>query len=141
MRKVTGGSFLQQLLGTSVGIVITATALQLIFRYDINARDFLLYYVSGACWSIGQGGQYREYGCLGVSGTMPVSTAFQIIGNSLIGGWLFGEWQGISASLMGLIALVVIIAGVVITNGLAAGSLKNLPEYGFLLITTIGYWG
>lgn len=102
MRKITGGSFLQQLLGTSVGIVITAATLQLIFGFEISSHDFWLYYLSGACWSVGQGGQYREYGRLGVSTTMPISTAFQIIGNSLIGGWLFGEWHGISENLLGI---------------------------------------
>lgn len=141
MRKITGGSFLQQLLGTSVGIVITAATLQLIFGFEISSHDFWLYYLSGACWSVGQGGQYREYARLGVSTTMPISTAFQIIGNSLIGGWLFGEWHGISENLLGIGALIVIIVGVVITNGLGTMTWRNFPEYVFLLVTTVGYWG
>lgn len=141
MRKVTGGSFLQQLLGTSVGIVLTATVLQLIFRFNVSTHDFWLYYLSGAFWSFGQCGQYWGYGKLGVSLTMPLSTAFQIIGNSLIGGWLFGEWTGWHDSLLGLAALVVIILGVLVANGIGGFSLRNLKGYLVLLATTFGYWG
>ncbi|QMU08498.1 sugar transporter [Levilactobacillus suantsaii] len=139
MRKLTGGSCLQQLLGTSMGIVMTATALQVIFRFNISAHDFGLYFISGAFWSICQCGQYWGYGQLGVSLTMPLSTAFQIIGNSLIGGWLFGEWRGIQDTALGLGALMIIVVGV--ANGVGGLTVKNLRGYLLLLATTFGYWG
>ncbi|WP_367295584.1 GRP family sugar transporter [Levilactobacillus yonginensis] len=141
MQKKTGGSFLQQLLGTSSGIVISAIILQLIFRFHISWPDFLLYYLSGACWSIGQGGQYWGYTRLGVSNAVPVSTAFQIIGNSLIGGWAFGEWAGWHDSLLGILALIIILIGVMVTNGMIQIARDQLGAYLLLLVTAAGYWG
>jgi len=78
MQGKTGGNWTEQLLGTSVGGVISAIVLQLIFHYDYSLTDFLLYFVSGVCWSIGQGGQCWGYGALGVNNAVPFSTALQI---------------------------------------------------------------
>jgi len=141
MQGRTGGNWTEQLLGTSVGGVISAIILQLIFHYDYSLTDFLLYFVSGVCWSVGQGGQYWGYGALGVNNAVPFSTALQIIGNSLIGGWVFGEWVGWHDSVLGVIALLIILAGVMISNGVIHVSRKDLGAYAMLVITCVGYWG
>lgn len=142
MKKITGGSCVQQLLGTSVGITLSALVLQIIFNFTINTTNFLIYYCSGICWSIGQGGQYLGYDKLGVSTTMPLSTAFQVIGNSLIGGWLFSEWTGLHDCLIGISALIIIMIGTLIINGKKENIKRaSFKWYFFLLLTTAGYWG
>lgn len=72
---------------------------------------------------------------------MPITTAFQTIGNSLIGGWLFKEWSGVLDNLLGLGALIIILLGVFIANGFVKIQHKDLVAYFILFLTTVGYWG
>lgn len=136
-----GGNYLQQIFGTSVGILICASFIQFIFKYHISVTDFLLFFASGVCWSIGQTGQVWCFKKISVSAIMPVTTAFQTIGNSLIGGWLFGEWTGITDNLLGFGALVIILLGVFISNGFVKMQRKDLMIYLILFLTTAGLWG
>lgn len=140
IRKFAGGNARQQLLGTTIGIAIVAAALTVVLHLRIDLASAGLFCLSGFCWSFGQGGQYESYERLGVSTTMPLSTALQIIGNSVIGGLVFGEWQGASDVLFSLLALVVLIAGVLLTNG-RMQSTGRAADYLLLVGSTIGYWG
>ena len=45
---------------------------------------------------------------IGISKTMPLSTGLQLIGNTLIGAIIFGEWTRGSQYLIGTLALVLI---------------------------------
>lgn len=141
LKKVSGGNFLEQVLGTSAGILLSAIVLEVIFKFPISLHDFILYYLSGIFWTLGQGGQCWSFMHLGVSAVMPVTTAFQVIGNSLVGAWLFGEWQGVHDNLLGLGALLIIVLGVFISNGLVQIKKHDFWIYGILLLTSIGYWG
>ncbi|WP_338101102.1 GRP family sugar transporter [Secundilactobacillus angelensis] len=136
-----GGNYFQQLFGTSAGIFLFASIVQALFKYQISINDFMLYFISGLFWSIGQAGQVWCFKKAGVSTIMPVTTAFQTIGNSLIGGWLFKEWVGVFDNLLGLAALIIILLGVAISNGLVKIKRKDIMIYLVLLVTTIGYWG
>ncbi|GAX03787.1 glucose uptake protein [Secundilactobacillus pentosiphilus] len=136
-----GGNYFQQLFGTSAGIFICASIVQVCFKYQISVNDFMLYFTSGLFWSIGQTGEVWCFKEAGVSKIMPVTTAFQTIGNSLIGGWLFSEWVGISDNLLGLVALIIILLGVFVSDGLVKIERKDIMIYLILLVTTIGFWG
>lgn len=46
-------------------------------------------------------GQFISYTRIGVSGTILLSTGFQLVGNSLIGGLIFGEWPTAQAKVIG----------------------------------------
>jgi glucose uptake protein len=140
LKKLTGGNFLEQVLGTSAGIFIAAIGIQAIFRLPLSPHDFILYFLSGFLWNIGQVGQCWSFMKLGVSAVMPVTTALQVIGNSLVGAWLFGEWHGWHDNLIGLVGLVIVLAGVFISNGMVQMKKSDLGVYGVLLITSIGYW-
>lgn len=140
MKKVTGGNFLEQLLGTSGGILIAAGAVALWLQQGVSPHDFLLYFLSGFLWNIGQIGQCWSFMRLGVSAVMPVTTALQVIGNSLVGAWLFGEWQGWQTNLLGLAVLIVIVLGVFISNGALHIAKEEALVYVILLVTSIGYW-
>lgn len=141
LQKVTGGTFRQQLIGTTIGIVFVAAAVHVVCGFSVGASVWVLFLLSGFCWSFGQAGQYYCYDRLGVSITMPLSTALQIVGNSIIGGLFFGEWNGRWDILKSLLALVLIIAGVFLTNGRGgAKATAKLRDYGVLVLTTAGYW-
>lgn len=139
--KKRGGSYLQQVLGTGIGILIAASIIQIIYRYPITPMDFSLFFISGICWSIGQAGQVWSFQQISVSAIMPLTTAFQTIGNSLVGAWLFKEWTGLSDNLLGLMALVIILVGVFISNGMVKLHRKDAMVYLILLVTSAGFWG
>ncbi|EHJ53297.1 GRP family sugar transporter [Streptococcus macacae] len=134
-----------QILGTGFGAALIGLVGFLITGARTNALTFLLAMLSGAFWTIGQTGQFASYKRIGVSNTMPISTGFQLIGNSLIGVIIFGEWSGAANLLLGSLALLLIIIGIVLTA--ITGSNDNTGELSirsqdilFLLATTIGYW-
>lgn len=66
-------------------------------------------------WALGQSGQFILMRNIGISKTMPLSTGFQLIGNTLIGAIIFGEWTSSSQYLIGTLALILIIVGVSLT--------------------------
>lgn len=141
IRKVAGGSFRQQMIGTTIGITLVAAILTWLLHLTVSWQAALIFFGSGFCWSFGQSGQYNGYEKLGVSTTMPLSTALQIIGNSIIGGLLFHEWHGARDILLSFVMLVVILLGVYLTNGKLKITAGQSKEYLILIFTTIGYWG
>lgn len=141
IKKFAGGNFRNQLVGTTIGISIIALLLTVVLRLATTGQDALIFFLSGFCWSIGQGGQYYAYEHLGVSITMPISTALQIIGNSVIGGILFHEWHGSKDIFLSLIMLIVILIGIYFTNGKLGIQAQSKRAYLVLILTTIGYWG
>lgn len=137
-----GGRPVNQTLGTGVGALIVGLIVQLAVRPTVDAGTFWLSALSGAFWVLGQIGQYTSYSRMGVSTTMPISTGLQLVGTSVIGVLMFGEWAGDGAKLVGFAAIVLMIIGVALTaikdnsdsrHGLTNGLLILVP-------TTIGYW-
>ncbi|AVK62273.1 sugar transporter [Lactobacillus sp. CBA3605] len=137
-----GGKPANQTLGTGIGAVIVGIIVQLIFQPTVSTTTFWLSALSGAFWVLGQIGQYTSYSRMGVSSTMPISTGLQLVGTSVIGVLMFGEWSGVAAKLVGFAAIIIMIVGVALTAvtdnsdsraGLASGLMVLVP-------TTIGYW-
>lgn len=94
---------------------------------------------------MGQLGQYSGYKAIGVSQTMPISTGLQLIGTSLIGVILFGEWASTSAKILGFLGIILLIIGSSLT---AITDKADLPSGGtaartktiiMLILTTIGF--
>ncbi|CAM3267306.1 GRP family sugar transporter [Lactiplantibacillus plajomi] len=137
-----GGKPVNQTLGTGIGALIIGIIVQLMNHPSVSTGTFILSALSGAFWVLGQIGQYTAYGRMGVSKTMPISTGVQLIGTSVIGVLMFGEWGGVTAKVVGFAAIILMIIGVALTAvtdnsdsraGLASGLAVLLP-------TTIGYW-
>lgn len=103
-----------QIAGMGIGASATALIIYLFTRPAFDAATWAVTFVAGMLWTIGQMGQFISYTRIGVSGTIPLSAGFQLVGNSLIGVLIFGEWPTAHAKVIGFIA--------------------------FLLITTIGFW-
>jgi len=137
-----GGKPVNQTLGTGMGALVVGLIVQLMFQPSVTTNVFLLSAVSGACWVMGQIGQYTAYAKMGVSTTMPISTGLQLIGTSVIGVLMFGEWGGMVAKLVGFAAIILMIIGVAMTavtdsSESRAGLMSGLTV---LVPTPIGYW-
>jgi glucose uptake protein len=74
-----------------IGASATALIIYLFTRPAFDAATWAVAFVAGMLWTIGQMGQFISYTRIGVSGTIPLSAGFQLVGNSLIGVLIFGE--------------------------------------------------
>lgn len=97
--------------------------------------------LSGAFWVIGQTGQYTSFNLIGVSKTMPISTALQLVGTSLIGVFAFGEWSGSMGKIIGAAAIILLVFGSALT-AISDDPGKRRYHKGISLLasTSIGYW-
>ncbi|WP_278588697.1 GRP family sugar transporter [Limosilactobacillus pontis] len=137
-----GGSTINQMFGIGAGASIVGIIAFLIGHPSVSTGAFWFSIVCGALWTIGQIGQFVSFKRMGVSNTIPLSTVFQLVGNSLIGVIIFGEWRGARALTIGFIALLVVIIGALMTSITDGSSDKKVTvqNFFFLLVTTIGYW-
>ncbi|GEP19735.1 GRP family sugar transporter [Pediococcus argentinicus] len=141
-----GGKTTNQIIGTTFGTFIVSLIVWLIMQPAVTTGQFLLSALSGAAWTIGQFLQYTAFKRIGVSQAMPISTGLQLVGTSLLGILAFDEWSKGNELLIGIIALVVIIIGIVLTtiDGEQSNSkTKNAigPTIVIFLISTVGYIG
>lgn len=136
-----GGSAVNQMFGIGAGATIVGLVAFLIGHPQVSTAGFWFSVLCGALWTIGQIGQFISYKRMGVSKTIPLSTVFQLVGNSIIGVIIFGEWHGARALTIGFIALAIVIIGALMTSVSEDKSGKvTVQNFIFLLITTIGYW-
>lgn len=144
-----GGSTVNQTFGIGAGATIVGLLAFAIAHLTgnpgavvVSAKGFWISVLCGALWSTGQIGQFVSFKRMGVSNTIPLSTVFQLIGNSLIGVIIFGEWHSTTARLIGFGALIIVIAGALMTavTDKSSGKKITVQNFFFLLITTFGYW-
>lgn len=142
VRKV-GGSVANSVLGTGLGAVVIGLIIQCIYG-SAGGTTFLISFVSGLLWMMGQAGQYFAFTKIGVTRANPISTGLQIVGTSVIGVLIFGEWSGTVSKLLGLLAILLIIVGVALTAVTDRHDSQNSHMLGRTLMvlvpTTIGYW-
>lgn len=136
-----GGSSSNQVFGIGLGAFIVSVISMVLIRPTIGFVPFIVAVISGACWSMGQFGQFASMKKIGVSNTMPLSTAFQLIGNTLVGVCIFHEWTGAKQVIIGFTALALVVIGAMLTSitDKSAGKLVTAKDVMFLLLTTIGY--
>lgn len=131
-----------QIFGTAVGTLIASLVVQLIVHPAINVTSFIMAMIAGAFWIIGQLGQYTGYANVGVSKTMPISTGLQLVGTSLVGVFLFGEWSTTIAKLVGGLGVLLLVIGVIMTSiqdrQEVTGSNQRRTIV-MLIVTTIGF--
>ncbi|GEO78475.1 sugar transport family protein [Companilactobacillus mindensis DSM 14500] len=137
-----GGSPANQMFGIGAGATIVGLISYLITQPSVSVTAFWFSVLCGALWTIGQIGQFISFKRIGVSGTVPLSTVFQLVGNSVIGMLIFGDWAGAQAKIIGILALVVVIIGALLTSVSDSTSGKKLEakDVIFLLCTTVGFW-
>lgn len=139
-----GGSPSNQIFGTGFGAAIVGVIMWAIFG-TASGTGFWWAFLAGALWSLAQAGQYVAFTQIGVTRTMPISTGLQVVGTSLIGILIFGEWNKPYSKWVGAIAILLVVIGVALTaitdkkegNSASASIGRGLAV---LVPTTIGYW-
>ncbi len=140
-----GGDSRSQLLGTAFGALLFSAAMYFYAAPKLTPFIFLIGFLSGASWSIGQGSQYRSVEYLGVSKTVPLSTGMQLVATTLFGVLIFKEWSTTTTIIIGTIAILLIIIGVFFTvkenKKKEDGEGKTKKGLLVLLLSTAGFLG
>ncbi|WP_462410667.1 GRP family sugar transporter [Neobacillus sp. Marseille-QA0830] len=139
-----GGDAYSQTLGITFGALLFSIVLFFIVHPPITTLTFIIGILSGIFWAVGQRNQLGTVQYLGVSKTVPLSTGMQLAATTLIGVLVFKEWTTRNVIIIGMMAILLIIVGVIFTairdkedREKNSGSTKK--GYVLLLISTAGF--
>lgn len=142
--KLGGGPY-SQTLGTTFGALIFSIVVYIFMKPVLTPTVIGVGVVSGLFWALGQANQLKSIDLMGVSRTMPISTGLQLVATTLFGVIVFHEWSTTISVVLGILALVCIIVGVILTS-LQSEEEKNAEQAAnfkrgiiILLISTVGY--
>jgi glucose uptake protein len=140
-----GGNAYSQTLGITIGAFLFSLVMFFFSNPDLTPLVWSIGIVSGIFWTVGQLNQLASVKHIGVSKTVPISTGMQLMGTTLFGVLVFKEWDTKMTVMLGIIAILLIIGGVVFTSigqkddKDAGKSLKK--GLLILFISSIGYIG
>ncbi|MFB7157890.1 MULTISPECIES: RhaT/GlcU family sugar-proton symporter [unclassified Lysinibacillus] len=142
--KLGGGPY-SQVLGTTFGALIFSIGIYFFVKPELSPIVFGVGIVSGLFWALGQVNQLKSIDLIGVSKTMPISTGLQLVSTTLFGVIVFHEWSTTMSVILGVLALISIIIGIVLTS--LPNPEEKQEEHGsnlkkgilILLVSTFGY--
>ncbi|MDA2704599.1 RhaT/GlcU family sugar-proton symporter [Bacillus cereus] len=142
--KLGGGPY-SQILGTTLGALVFSIGVYIFIKPVLTPVVIIIGIISGLFWGLGQANQLKSIDLIGVSITMPISTGMQLVSTTLFGVIVFHEWSTTTSVVLGVLALLCIIIGIVLTS-LQSKEEKNDEQKGkfkkgivMLLISTLGY--
>lgn len=140
-----GGKPTNQILGSTIGTLIFALVVVLVMGLNIpGGMNFVYALISGIGWAVAQILTFKAFELVDSSRAMPVTTAFQLLGASLWGVFVLGNWPGLTNKVIGFISLAVIIVGAYLTvwsQHKAPADASHLKQaVGILAVGEIGYW-
>lgn len=142
--KLGGGPY-SQILGTTLGALVFSIGVYIFIKPVLTPMVIIIGIISGLFWALGQANQLKSINLIGVSKTMPISTGMQLVSTTLFGVIVFHEWSTTTSVVLGVLALLCIIIGIVLTS-LQSKEEKNDKQTGnfkkgivILLISTLGY--
>ncbi|UOB81955.1 GRP family sugar transporter (plasmid) [Bacillus sp. ZJS3] len=142
--KLGGGPY-SQILGTTLGALAFSIGVYIFIKPVLTPMVIIIGIISGLFWALGQANQLKSIDLIGVSKTMPISTGMQLVSTTLFGVIVFHEWSTTTSVVLGVLALLCIIIGIVLTS-LHSKEEKNDEQAGnfkkgivILLISTLGY--
>ncbi|CAM4166157.1 glucose transporter GlcU [Bacillus luti] len=142
--KLGGGPY-SQILGTTLGALVFSIGVYIFMKPVLTPMVIIIGIISGLFWAVGQANQLKSVDLMGVSKTMPISTGMQLVSATLFGVIVFHEWSTTTSVILGVLALICIIVGIVLTS-LQSNEEKNEEQTGnfkkgivMLLISTLGY--
>ncbi|MDA1798549.1 GRP family sugar transporter [Bacillus cereus group sp. BY6-1LC] len=142
--KLGGGPY-SQILGTTLGALVFSIGVYIFMKPVLTPMVIIIGIISGLFWAVGQANQLKSVDLIGVSKTMPISTGMQLVSATLFGVIVFHEWSTTTSVILGVLALICIIVGIVLTS-LQSNEEKNEEQTGnfkkgivMLLISTLGY--
>ncbi|NHM32622.1 GRP family sugar transporter [Neobacillus terrae] len=110
-----GGDAYSQTFGITIGALIFSVVLYLFVHPHLSASIMIVGFLSGIFWAVGQRNQLGAVKYLGVSKTVPLSTGMQLVATTLFGVLVFKEWTTKTVIILGIIAILLIITGVIFT--------------------------
>lgn len=137
-----GGNSYNQTLGITIGSLLFAIVMSFINPPEWSSFVWIIGIISGFGWAFGQLFQFNSVKEMGVSKTVPISTGLQILGNTFFAVVIFKEWNTTSTIILGVIAIIALVAGVLLTSyGDSKGKNEGSMKKGimFLAISTAGY--
>lgn len=111
-----GGDNRQQTLGEIGGGFIIALISVPFFGQGLTLQASLIAFIAGLLLAAGIHYQIQSFYHVGVSRSMPISTAGQIVVLSVMGIIMFGEWQRGYALPVGLLGVALVTVGVILAN-------------------------
>ncbi|MDQ0217831.1 glucose uptake protein [Peribacillus cavernae] len=140
-----GGNAYSQTLGITLGALIFSVFMFFIKMPDMSTVVWTVGIISGVSWAVGQLYQLNSVKYMGVSKTVPISTGMQLLGTTLFGVVVFKEWTNKTTVILGVTALICIIAGVILT-GISKKEASNKDEnlkkgLLVLVISSLGFLG
>ena len=140
-----GGRPVNQILGSTLGTFIFALIFAMVKGIGLaSGMDLVFAILSGVGWASAQIITFKSFGMIGSSRAMPITTAFQLLGASLWGVIALGNWPGVTAKVLGGLALVLIVIGAALTVWSEEKSEENASVLKkaviYLAIGEIGYW-
>ncbi|MDC2867128.1 GRP family sugar transporter [Bacillus sp. BP-3] len=142
--KMGGGAY-SQTVGMTIGALFFATIMYAFTTPALSLTILIVGFISGLFWALGQVNQLKTVQSIGVSTTVTISTGMQLVATSIFGVIAFHEWTTTTTIIMGTIAILFIVIGVVFTslddkeNAQPPGQLKK--GLLTLIVSTFGYFG
>lgn len=143
-----GGDAKQQTLGMTVGALIIGIGSYFFFHPDVSGIGWLLGFLSGCFWFLGQKQYFVAMNGLGVSKAIPLSTGSQLLFNTLASVIFFHEWQTRDDFVFGSCALALLILGAALTaykqkqgrnNDVHSSNSQSFKAYLPLVFSTFGF--
>ncbi|KWW52873.1 glucose transporter GlcU, partial [Bacillus cereus] len=149
--KMGGGAY-SQTVGMTIGALFFATIMYVFTQPALTMTILIVGFISGLFWALGQVNQLKTVEKLGVSTTVTISTGMQLVATSIFGVIAFREWTTTTTIILGTIAILLIVVGVVFTslddkeNAQPPGQLKKglltliVSTFGYLVYVIIIRW-
>ncbi len=112
--KLGGGPY-SQVLGTTIGALLFSIGVYFVVKPVLTPVVLGVGIVS-AFLALGQANQLKSIDLMGVSKTMPISTGLQLVATTLFGVIVFHEWSTTISVILGILALISILIGIVLTS-------------------------
>lgn len=109
--NILGGDPNQQTLGMTLGAFVVALIVSLFRMPTLTWQIFLIGFIGGLFWAIGQFGQFNSMKYMGVSVASPLSSGSQLLFGVLLGVFAFHEWTKQIQFIIGFIAMALLVVG------------------------------
>lgn len=114
--SLTKAKPINQLIGTTMMALVSGLFVLFFMRPELTIPLFIVTFLSGCLWAVGQYLQFHSFQMMPVSEAMPISNGTQLIGTTLVAVVFFQEWQGVTAFIIGGLGIGLIILGIICTS-------------------------
>ncbi|MDA9462827.1 sugar transporter [Enterococcus mundtii 3F] len=122
LSKIMGGKSEEQLIGTTIAALLFGLIFSLFQQVTYQTVSFIICFLSGVFWAVGQYFQFRALEKAEVSKAMPISVGTQLAFVTLVSGVFLLEWTSVFVAIMSIVALTVILVGILLVTKTSNGN-------------------